>query len=256
MQKEGVFKKTAFAISLAYLILLLAEFLLHLQGKSLCQESSCRVVMGFSGSEKEMLIAGMVYFALQVVFLATDRLSLSALLSVCGISAEAVFLMRQAFEYHTFCHFCLIVAAGVVAVAVLSFALVKPSLKEAVISGSMIASFTTAFLLTAVSFEPIRQNKVLIYSPSCPHCERVIQFCKEQGIELSLCRETNVKGILYCLGVKGVPALLVRQNGELRIIEGEGKVVSYLAGLTESQKSLIPELFQEGGVCSVGKRCN
>jgi len=256
MQKEGVFKKTAFAISLAYLLLLLTEFLLHLQGKSLCQESSCRVVMGFSGSEKEMLIAGMVYFALQAVFLLTNRLSLSALLSVCGISAESVFLLRQVAEYHTFCHFCLIVAAGVVAVAVLSFVLVKPSLKEAVISGSMIGSFILAFLLTTVPLEPIRQNKVLIYSPSCPHCERVIQFCKEQGINLSLCRETNVKGILYCLGVKGVPALLIRQNGELRIIEGEGKVVSYLAGLNESQKSLIPELFQEGGVCSVGKRCN
>ena len=249
-------KKTAFAISSAYLLLLFAEFLLHLQGKSLCQESSCRIVMGFSGSEKEMLMAGMVYFALQAVFLATDRLSLLALLSLCGVAAESVFLLRQVAEYHTFCHFCLIVAAGVVAVAVLSFALVKPSLKETVLSGSMIASFTTAFLLTAVSFEPIRQNKVLIYSPSCPHCERVIQFCKEQGIELSLCRETNVKGILYCLGVRGVPALLVRQNGELRIIEGEGKVVSYLAGLGESQKSLIPELFQGEGVCSVGRKCN
>ena len=160
---QDTLKKTAFAISLAYLLLLLTEFLLHLQGKSLCQESSCRVVMGFSGSEKEMLTAGMVYFALQAVFLLTEAVSLSALLSLCGISAEAVFLMRQAFEYHTFCHFCLIVAAGVVAVAVVSFVLVKPSLKEAVISGSMIASFTTAFLLTAVSFEPIRQNKVLIY---------------------------------------------------------------------------------------------
>jgi len=248
-------KKTAFAISLAYLLLLLAEFLLHLQGKSLCQESSCRVVMGFSGSEKEMLIAGMVYFALQAVFLLAEAVSLSALLSLCGISAEAVFLLRQTFEYHMFCHFCLIVAAGVVTVAVVSFILARPSLKEVVISGSMIASFTIAFLLTAVSFKPIRQNKVLIYSPSCPHCERVIQFCKEQGIELSLCRETNVKGILYCLGIKGVPALLVRQDGEVRIIEGEGNVVSYLAGLSESQKSLIPELFQEEGVCSVKKKC-
>ena len=246
----------AFTISTLYFGLILLEFILSLNGRSLCSEKSCTIISSITGSEKEMLLAGMVYFGTLSVLLALGRFSIAALLSLSGLSAEIVFLMRQALEYHTWCSFCLIIAAGVVAVAVLSFALVKPSLNEVVISGSMIGSFILAFLLTSIPLEPIRQNKVLIYSPSCPHCKRVIQFCKEQGIELSLCRETNVRGILYCLGVRGVPALLVREKDSVRIIEGERDVIAYLSQRRQKEAVFpFPAFDQENGICSVEKKC-
>ena len=175
------------------------------------------------------------------------KFPLAALLSLSGISAELVFLMRQFLEYHTLCQFCLVVAAGVIAVAVFSFSLVRLSLREVFMTASILFSFSLAFLLTRIPVSPITSDKVLIYSPSCPHCERVIQFCKEQGIDLSLCRETNVRGILYCLGVKGVPALLIRK-------QGEGNVMAYLLE-KENEQNLLLFPQQDEGVCSVGKTC-
>ncbi len=58
------------------------------------------------------IIAGVIYFGTCSVLIALRRFSLAALVSLCGVSAESVFLMRQCFEYHTLCAFCLVWQVG------------------------------------------------------------------------------------------------------------------------------------------------
>jgi hypothetical protein len=84
----------------------------------------------------------------------------------------------------------------------------------------------------------------------------VLEYCRQRHIDVSLCRETNIRGVLYCLGVKGVPALLVREGSEVKIIEGETSVVSYLE--KANRPVTTPELFfgiQPSGVCTPGAEC-
>ncbi len=68
-------------------------------------------------------------------------------------------------------------------VAFLSFGLVELSSREMFLAGVILASFELAFSLTSVPLEPIKKEKVLIYSPQCPYCERVLDYCKQQGIK-------------------------------------------------------------------------
>jgi len=249
-------RKLALLISSVFFILLSVELVLSFFGKSLCTHSSCLAVDALTLSHKLVVSMGVLYFGLYFLLAFFKKRDLF-LLGICGISAELIFILRQALEYHIFCPFCLLVAAGVILCSILSFVLEPMRLEVAEASFFTLISVALVFTLTRVPLTPLKQNRVLIYSPSCPHCERVLEYCKEKGIRLSLCRETNVKGLLYCLGLKGVPALLIKEGGEIRIVQGEENVISYLSAGTQAGMSgesfSLP--FKNSGVCTE-RGCN
>ena len=246
-------RKLAFAVSTAYFILLSVELILSFSGKSLCTHSSCLTVDALTLSHKLVVSMGALYFGLFLLLLCL-RSRLIILLGFSALASEAVFLLRQALEYRLFCPFCLIVGAGVISTAILSFIIERVDLDTFETAFFMLLSFVAAFTITKVPLEPIRESRVLIYSPTCPHCEKVLEYCKSKGIDVSLCKETNVRGLLYCLGVKGVPALLIRQRNEIKIIEGQEDV---MASLNQEQQIPFPFLRHENGLCSPfsGSQC-
>jgi len=257
MKKQFAYQ-TALAMSFIFFSLLLAEFILSLQGKSLCTTSSCLTVDALSLSHRAMVLLGAVYFGLFCLLLLKRNYLLIDALSMSGVCAEVIFLLRQALEYHIWCPFCLVIATGVFATAFVA-ALISPHTKEhALLCFCLTASAALSFSLTRLPVKPIKGSRVLVYSPGCPHCRRVLQFCRQRYIDISLCRETNIRGVMYCLGVKGVPALLVKQANEVRIIQGEQSVVAYLERSNKAATSIVPEMLfgtQPSGVCTPGTEC-
>ena len=241
-------------VSLGFCVLLAIEFFLSLHGKSLCTQQSCRSVDFLSPAHTLMVFLGIVYFLTYALGVLTGRDWLIETVSLCGVSAETILFLRQACEYHTFCVLCAVVAAGVFTTAAFGIR----TRRDTAVCFACILSSAVLFALTAIPMRPVKQNVTLIYSPSCPHCERVLQFCRQKGIDLSLCRETNVRGLLYCLGIKGVPALLVKEKGGVRIIEGESSVLAYLGGIQKPSPQITPEsLFgpPRSDICTPGAEC-
>jgi len=254
------------------------EAFLNLKGRALCKLDSCLIVGDLTRfSHQVMVLLGLSYFVVfsGFLFLVLRRWKLESLLSFMassGLGAEAVFLLRQGFDYHLWCPFCLTVALGVIGSAVPVLWHFRRSKHSAVSLGGILLGITVAFYFTSISLVPLEEvafsgkpssGLILVYSPKCPHCHEVLEFCKKiPEINLSLCPREKALGLLRLLDLKGVPILVIKEPPRVRILQGSGAIIAYLRerfprpvkapgpippGATEMPGLLIPET---GGVCS------
>ncbi|OAQ20870.1 hypothetical protein [Thermosulfurimonas dismutans] len=272
--------------ALLFALGLSVEALLNFKGRAFCELSSCFIVGELARlSHRSMVLLGLGYFAvfsvLLILVLRGQRLGgLLLLLASSGLAAETIFLLRQAFDYHLWCPFCLAVALGVVGSALP----VLWHFKYPVVGflGALLG-IVVAFYLTSISLIPLEEvafsafperpsssGLILIYSPECPHCHEVLEFCKKiPEANLSLCPREKALGLLRSLDLKGVPVLVIKEPPRVRILQGSGAIIAYLRerfprpvkapgpippGATEMPGLLIPET---GGVCSeLQPKCN
>ena len=267
--------KFSFLIALFWTLGLTIELFLTLKGKSFCEASSCLVVGELARlRHREMVILGLAYFLGLLILLAfwrpeRDLFRKGLVLWVGGgFFAELVFLMRQALEYKLFCPFCLVVGAGVLLSGVAIFYFFKSSLS--ILLGALGGLFL-GFYLTVNPLTPLKEQAfpafperpqvpdlILIYSPDCPHCHEVLDFCQKlPKANLNLCPKDKALGVFRILGLSGVPVLIVDRPPRWEILEGSGPIMAYLKerfgaqALPETPENLnglfIPET---GGICS------
>jgi len=265
-------RRLVLLVALFWTLGLFIEFLFNLQGKSLCQATSCLVVGEWARlSHREMVLLGLAYFlGLAALLLRPKgwREGLLYLWATGGLFAEAVFFLRQALEYQLYCPFCSLVGLGVALSALPLLGLRRPS-REVLLGGffglllgfSLTATPLSALKARAIPAFPDRPpapDLLLIYSPDCPHCHEVLEFCRRlPEANLNLCRKEEALPLFKLLGLSGVPVLIVDRPPRWEILEGSGVIIAYLErrfGKREIPLSpptsglFIPQL--ETGVCS------
>ena len=252
------------------------EAFFNLKGQALCELESCIIVSELAHiSHQSMVLLGIAYFAL---FAGLSALVLRGwrlegplgFLAASGLGAEAVFLLRQAFDYQIWCPFCLTVTLGVLGSAVPVLWHIRP---YRIGFGGAILGATVAFYITNISLTPLQKiafsafpqktassNLILIYSSECPHCHKVLKFCKEIGANIRLCPKDKALGLLRTLDLRGVPILIVRELPEIQILQGSGPILAYLKKRFSPNEEtpfsglIIPET---GGICSeIQPECN
>ncbi|QJA05316.1 hypothetical protein FVE67_00285 [Thermosulfurimonas marina] len=248
---------------------LFIELLLNFKGKSLCQATSCVVVGEWARlSHREMVLLGLVYFLGLGGFLLGKKEGLLYLWASGGLFAETIFFLRQGLEYHLYCPFCLLVGLGVALSALPLLVFHRPSW-GALLGG--LAGLLLGFALTATPLSALKARAfpafpdrprvpdlLLIYSPDCPHCHEVLDFCRHlPQANLYLCRKEEALPLFRILGLSGVPVLIVDRPGRREILEGSRAIIAYLEkrfggqglSLTPLENGLfVPQI--ETGVCS------
>ncbi len=227
------------------------------------------------------------------------------LLLTAALAAEAVLLFFQWSVARTFCSYCLIIFFFVLLLNLLSG---RPQIIRGllVFCSVLIASFSLQFDAggsgKSLSFGTVAQykeegnnkNLLLIFSTSCPHCEKVIDFLREG----SMCNvafnpiEREVKfnfegaianqsydpratiGFMRSMGLNGVPILIAPgENGTMAVLDGTDEIMPYIqkhCKITEpkiKQNGMstipgetninfqLPDSSLKKDVCSVGNDC-
>ncbi|RUM89530.1 MAG: hypothetical protein DSZ24_01040 [Thermodesulfatator sp.] len=273
--KKGKAYKIAFFIALFWSLGLLIEFFFNLRGKSLCGAERCFLVGEWAHlSHRGMILLGLLYFwGLEGLILFRKKRGGEFLLYGWlsgGLFAEAVFFLRQELEYKLFCPLCLLVGLGVLLSALPLFWVSKPSWKFGIggLGGLVLGFALTASPLSVLKARafpafpdrPPAPDLILIYSPSCPHCHEVLEFCRKlPQANLNLCRKEDALPLFRLLGLSGVPVLIVDHPPHQEILEGSRAIIAYLEKrfrqkaqplpLSPSETGLfIPQL--ETGVCN------
>lgn len=224
--------------SLFYLtgfLLVLAETILHIYGKSVCSTEGCKVVESFvKGGNLVLLISGLFLFGI-LFFISFHKFS-EPLISfveqvhsgilIVALSIEGYLLGFQTFIIKEFCVFCLTVF-GILFISSLFRVFEK---RFEVILG--FAGFISVFSMTYIINPEINQipsdRYVLVYSKGCPHCEEVIQFCKTHSIAIQTVEAKKLTGILKSLKIEHVPILVCDEGETKKFIIGQDNIKNYL----------------------------
>jgi glutaredoxin len=277
------------------LLLNVVEFFLSLYGKSLCSASSCKLVDSFVvippfidwpySPQSFMVFIGVLYFlGLSILIFFALRTGykflewLADFLIIAGITVEGYLLNFQIFGIvkkcseenvpllfkfipiipksyacHV-CEFCFIVFLIIFTLTLFRFFL-RPWVGIGFIS--FIAVFLIGLVVPPRGFYQLPTEKlVLIYSPQCPHCHKVINFLTQNNITFEKVEEDKVLNILLSLNVKSVPVLIVSSApNKKEILIGEEKILKFFkvekspSSSTNSSKNF--NLFEKINACSI-----
>ncbi len=260
--------------SLLFAAGLLGEIFLNLKGRALCELESCLLVSALAHlSHLQMVLLGLAFFLI-LVFLSLwyqrtrTGSALLVLTAGLGLGGEAVFLLRQAFDYKVWCPFCLVVAVGVLGASLGILFIFRRW------SWSFLGfwvGLVPAFLLTSLTLVPLEKvarpafperdppkNYFLVYSENCPHCHEVLDFCRNlPGFNLYLCPKDQAWGLLRSLDLKGIPVLVVKEKKGIKVYQGSQTIIAFLKDNFKAPAPLLPETPLPGllvppseGVCS------
>lgn len=252
MAKVKNFKLSSVVYLIGFL-LVLAETIFHVYGKSLCTTEGCRIVESFvKGGNLVLLISGLILFGTLFFLSFYPQKSkwieyIHSGILVMALSAEGYLLGFQAVIIKEFCLFCLTVF-GILLVS--SLLRVFEKRFEIIFA---FAGFASVFLITYLVNPELAQmpgENVLVYSKGCPHCEEVIQFCKMQSISVQLIEAKEVAGTLKSLKIEHVPVLFCDEGATKKFIIGKDNIKEYL--LTKASQTNTEE-----GICPIleNKKC-
>ena len=238
--------------------LTLVNFLLELGGKRLCHSEGCLVVDSFSKSDPLMNLLGLLFFGAALAGELLGAVNLSGLLLTLALVAEGYLLGFQLFVIGKLCHFCLAVFT-LVFVSNLLYLFrnlaegrdVKATLLGFL--GFLTVLFMVWFVNPQIGELPKGEN-VVIYSPNCPHCERVLSYCRSHNINATFVNINREKGLCHSLGLEEIPILIHREGGKLEIIVGDSRIIPYLREKYERKEKGNPLLnspLLNGGACDM-----
>jgi len=256
-------------LSLAGFIFCSTEVILSTMGRSLCHTETCQIVENFSRLSRPLMatLAAIFFLAQSLGALAlwwsrTSCLPLLVFISSVGLGVEAILLIRQFFDYHLHCPFCLVVAALVVLSAVPILLVCKRFAVFGVLLGLLVASFLAPLPILPLSQAAVKhvhrgsptETLILIYSDDCPHCHEVLSFCETlEDLDLFLCPKEKSLAFLRMLEIPGVPVMVVNRNGEKQILVGSGLILSYLKRNQEGTS--FDEFVSPSGICEENRQC-
>lgn len=214
------------------LVITVAEFLFKLMGKgSFCQSDGCAVVAGFVGKTELIILAGgILFFALLLVAFFKDHSGWAVTLLLLGALATEGYLMAfQVFTLREACHFCFIVGLLIITYAILQLRH-TPGMAL-----SYCVTFLSVFMVGALVNNPVSHQMpgdqtVLIFSKDCPHCLKVIEFIKANGLDVKTCDYTCQQGFLATLKIEELPVLVVSPvDARKEIYIGANSIITVLA---------------------------
>ncbi len=242
-------------------------FAIYLQGRTLCFNEGCAVVDALTTvSPLYFNLAGFLFF--QVVFWCLlwgrdgsehwDKLG--RLLLLAGLCAEAVLVFFQYKIATIFCSYCVVILSFIVLLNILSGS--RQVFRGIVLfSAVTIASFSLQFGHDTGSGASLEQGTIafldgkrqdstryLFFSSTCPHCEKVIDFLREENLcairfnPLDRMTTFNFPDVTYnseyqpeinlhfmkSLDIAEVPILVARSEQKTIILHGEQQIIDYL----------------------------
>ena len=261
-------------------------FAISLQGRTLCFNDGCAVVDALTTvSPLYFNLAGFLFF--QVVFwcLLWGRdgsehwHKLARLLLLAGLCAEAVLVFFQYKIATVFCSYCVVILGFIVLLNILSGA--RQVFRGIVLFAAVtIACFSLQFGQAAGSGLSLDKGSMaisagerqdtslyLFFSSTCPHCEKVIDFLKEENTcsvrfnplermatftfpeatyNSEYHPEVNLQ-LMKSLAMVEVPVLVAMGEQETLIIKGEQRISDYLRENCREKVAL-----DYGGTSSMG----
>lgn len=268
---------------LAMVLTALQAYFIYSSGSGICFNDGCEIV------EKLTTVPPLYFNLLGALFFGTIFIGsliscinesknsehYTRLLLTAALAAEAVLLFFQWSIARTFCSYCLIIFFFVLLLNLLSGGrqIVRGLL---VFCSVLIASFSLQFDAggagKSLSFGTVAQykeegnekNLLLIFSTSCQHCEKVIDFLRKG----SLCNvafnpiERDVKfnftgatvnqsydpratiGFMRSMGMSGVPILVAPEEKGVAILNGTDEIIPYI----EQHCTITEPKTKEGGM--------
>ncbi|MGC9045616.1 MAG: hypothetical protein ACP5JA_04260 [Thermodesulfovibrio sp.] len=245
----------ALVFYLAGFLVVLAETIFHIYGKSLCTTEGCRIVESFvKGGDLVLLLAGLLLFGI-LIFISFYKFpqKIKTLIEyihsgilIAALSVEGYLLGFQLFIIKELCIFCLTVFG------ILFISSVARLFKKRLEMAYAFAGFVCVFLITYFvnpGINPIPSSgHVIVYSKGCPHCEEVIQFCKTHYPSVQTIEAKEVAGTLRALKIDHVPVLFCDEGTTKKFIVGGNSIKEYLlskAPETNTQEEVCP-IFENG----------
>lgn len=234
--------------NLLYLVgflIVFAELIFNLQGKSLCHTEGCRIVESFvRGGEVILLLSGILLFGTLFVISYIKKYEiLHSLILISALSIEGYLVGFQSFIIKEFCLFCIVVFSILVIASILRIMSGRKEVAIAFISFGAI--FITTFLVNPKLNEFPPSKYLLIYSKECPTCKEIVQYCKELKIPVDLIEAKEIGGILKSLNINSVPVLYCNENTERKFIIGPENIKEYLVA------KATPKQESAGDVCPI-----
>jgi hypothetical protein len=280
--RQSFLSKIFTAVSIAGVLLVLAEMVMQYAGSSICPTEGCKVIAASArfGDFPILLIGLSAFSALAVLSLVArpgNRPVLDRtidLVLVVSLACEGFFTGYQAFRLFTPCIFCLIVFGFLVVLALLRLA----AGKKDVIAGfaALLAVFSLFYLvLPAQNVVPFPDDRelVLFYSKECKFCSQVMDEFDQRNIPVQHVPVSDYSGVLKSLGIEHVPTLLVNTGTEKTFLTGIDAIQHYIAaremqaGVPGGKTNGFIDLFQnpalpspvpltEEGACKETTPCN
>ncbi len=253
-------KKLFNIVALAGFLFTSLELILKLSHSSICNSTGCLL------AESSLIIPDKVIIGLGIITFLTlfflsilNKESLIDALLVVIFSTEGVLVGYQLFRLKNICYFCI----SVFSIFVLLSLLRVLQKRWFVLAGFL--SFASVLLLFAVLKPTVgsslpNSNTILIYKTSCPHCERVEKFIKTHNLKIKKVNVTKCVGFLKSLGIKAVPALIIREGGKIEILIGDNNIINFFYKHEKREPTLnlldnSTQLFKNNsGFCTINSK--
>ncbi len=252
---------------LATVITAVQSLLIYTEGKGVCFNNGCEIVESLTTVTPFLFnVVGCVFFLVIFWCLYLGRngseywVKFARLLLLAGVVAEAVLVFFQHAIAQVFCSYCLVILSIIVLLNLLSGA--RQIFRGIVLFVSvLVACFSLQFGGGIAAQQPLSEGAIailtaesdgpeltLFFSKSCPHCEKVIEYLKEDnscsvsfnpveeidgfnypGVEYSGAYNPGVNlGFMKNLGLTGIPVLLTKEDEQIKVISGGDRIQHYL----------------------------
>lgn len=242
--------------------------LIVFQGDILCLNEGCKIVEKLTTVPPIVFnVAGTLYFLTVFLALwrsaggVTVWLALARLLLLVGMTIEGVLIGFQYYVAEAFCSYCLIVFSIIALLNILMGwrqILVAAAVFSAVLLAFSSLHFTPQSEAQGMALdkgvygrlerEQSKNELYLFFSSTCPHCEDVIATLDSSftcslnfnpidildsaplpGLTMSSEYAPAInRGFLKNLGITEIPALVMKGDGEIRILKGKQLIGEYL----------------------------
>jgi len=279
-------------LSLLGVIFIALEWWMLLQGKSLCQETGCKLAITFARDETLLLVVGLIFFTL-LVFLfafapsritpysfsaytflrirARTHLRIIDIILFSVLAVEGYLVGFQLFVLNELCSFCLGVF-GIICFIIIAYTFAYKRF-YLILAGVLIwtAVLFTTYLVSVpvvgMNLEDIASAHYVRGTPqakwflfikeNCPHCKKTLNYLRhrfEGDIDLYICSAKKCYLFLRSLGIEEVPVLLIDEKGRKEILIGDNCICKQLEKKTQIIPGL-PPLQPPEGVCDISNTC-
>jgi glutaredoxin len=221
-------------LPLLFLVYLVTETVLKLNHSSLCHSKGCELAGGllnipaiwlnYIGVLSAVVLFLFGYFTYIRAF---SKRYFFILLSAM-IVFETIMIGYQYFASPELCKFCLGVYSSLLIIALFTM-----REKFFFLLPAILAPLTALYLLAI----PVSKSFIgdggnyLIQSKTCPHCKKVKEFLKKEGIEYKKldAKSIEARNFIKYLGYETIPVLVIKNDREVEIINGDVDIIKYFS---------------------------
>ncbi len=235
----------------------LAQLILKTMHSSICTTQGCLIVAkSVRFSDSFIILAGFITFSLLFLLSFSNKSKSSRFIDfilTLSLSAEGIFVGYQLFRIKHLCLFCLSVFAIFVLLSIARILQREYGVLTGFTSFAVILSL--CYILKPPEVNIIASKPlVLVYKPTCSHCEKVIEEAKKNHVSIYTVKAGSCMDLLRMLNIKEVPVLIVNRRGKKEIIVGEKNIIQYLFAYRNGSQSpqITPITNGMSGFCPIG----